>query len=387
MKMEIPVLDLKPQIDAHRAELMNAITEVIESARFVLGPEVSELETAVASYVGCTHGIGVASGSDALLIALMALGIGEKDAVITTPYTFFATVGAICRVGALPIFIDIRPDSFNIDETKLAEYLRNECESGADGSLHDRTTGRLIRAVIPVHLFGQCADMESIISLAHNYQLAVVEDAAQALGARCNGAAAGSIGHLGCFSFYPTKNLGGFGDGGMITTSDDSLAELCRVLRVHGSKPKYYHSLIGINSRLDSIQAAVLRVGMKYLDDWSRMRREHALAYSELLEGTDRISLPTVLPGQYHVFNQYVIRSDRRDALRRFLADKGIGTEIYYPLPLHMQRCFAPLGYRQGDFPESERAAAESLAIPMFPYLAAEQRVMVADAIKEFQRK
>jgi dTDP-4-amino-4,6-dideoxygalactose transaminase len=387
MKTQIPVLDLRPQIDAHRAEIMDAINSVIDSTRFVLGPEVSELETAVASYVGCTHGIGVASGSDALLIALMALGVGEKDAVITTPYTFFATVGAICRVGALPIFIDIRPDSFNIDEAKLAEYLENGCKADAGGPPRDRATGRLVRAIIPVHLFGQCADMESIMSLAREYDLTVIEDAAQALGARCNGAFAGSIGHMGCFSFYPTKNLGGFGDGGMITTSDDSLAEMCRILRVHGSKPKYYHSFIGINSRLDSIQAAVLKIGMKYLDEWSRMRREHALAYADLLKRISPMVLPAVLPGQHHVFNQFVIRSDRRDALRKFLTDRGIGTEIYYPLPLHLQRCFAHLGYKQGDFPESERAAAESLAIPMFPYLAEDQRVMVANAIKEFQRQ
>jgi len=385
--MKIPVLDLKPQIEANRAAIMEAVESVIDSARFVMGPNVQELEKTVASYTGAKHGIGVASGSDALLVALMALGIGEGDAVITTPYTFFATVGAICRVGATPIFVDIRPDSFNIDEKLLAEYLDGRCEPDAESGLpRDRDTGRIVRAVIPVHLYGQCAEMGEISSLALEHNLHVIEDAAQALGAACNGEMAGAIGRLGCLSFYPTKNLGGFGDGGMITTSDDELAERCRVIRLHGSKPKYYHPIVGVNSRLDALQAAILLVGMKQLDDWIGMRRAHAEAYSEALAGTSGLGLPKTLPGQRHVFNQYVVRSDRRDELRKFLADKGIGTEIYYPLSLHMQECFAPFGYKEGDFPESERAAKESLAIPMFPYLTAEQRDVVIHAIEEFQK-
>ena len=385
--MKIPVLDLKPQIQAHRSAIMEAVESVIDSARFVLGPDVEELEKAVASYVGARHAIGVASGSDALLIALMALDIGPENAVITTPYTFFATAGAIHRVGATPVFVDIRPDSFNIDAEKLADYLENLCEVDAEtGMARDKTSGRLVRAVIPVHLFGQCADMGAVMSLARKHTLYVVEDAAQALGAACNGDMAGSIGHVGCLSCYPTKNLGGFGDGGMITTSDGNLAETCRTIRVHGGRPKYFHTIVGINSRLDALQAATLLVGLRRLDEWTEMRRRHARAYGESLKGIGGLKLPVTLPGRRHVFNQYVIRSDRRDALIEYLADKGIGTEIYYPLPLHLQECFSRLGYGKGDFPESERAAAESLAIPMFPYLTERQRTTVTDAIKEFQK-
>lgn len=385
--MKIPVLDLKPQIQAHKSAIMEAVESVIDSARFVLGPDVEELEKAVASYVGAGHAIGVASGSDALLIALMALDIGPENAVITTPYTFFATAGAIHRVGATPVFVDIRPDSFNIDAEKLADYLENLCEVDAEtGMARDKTSGRLVRAIIPVHLFGQCADMGAVMSLARKHKLYVVEDAAQALGAACNGDMAGSIGHVGCLSFYPTKNLGGFGDGGMITTSDGNLAEACRTIRVHGGRPKYFHTIVGINSRLDALQAATLLVGLRRLDEWTEMRRGHARAYGESLKGIGGLKLPVTLPGRRHVFNQYVIRSDRRDALREYLADKGIGTEIYYPLPLHLQECFSRLGYGKGDFPESERAAAESLAIPMFPYLTERQRATVTDAIKEFQK-
>lgn len=385
--MKVPVLDLKPQIEANRAAITEAIDSVIDSTRFVLGPNVQDLEAAIASYTGAKYGIGVASGSDALLVALMALGIGEGDAVITTPYTFFATVGSICRVGAVPIFIDIRPDSFNIDERLLADYLETRCKVDGDtGSPRDEATGRLVRAIIPVHLFGQCADMETICALAERHNVSIIEDAAQALGSECNGNKAGSIGDIGCLSFYPTKNLGGFGDGGMITTSDDELAERCRVIHLHGSKPKYYHATIGINSRLDALQAAILLVGLRQLDRWIEMRREHAAAYSQALEGTEGLDLPRVMPNQRHAFNQYVVRSERRDSLRKFLAEKEIGSEIYYPLSLHMQECFSHLGCGEGDFPESERAAAQSLAIPIFPYMTSEQRATVTNAIKEFQK-
>ena len=385
--MKIPTLDLKPQIAANRAAIMEALESVIDSAHFVMGPNVHELETAVAAYTGAKYGIGVASGSDALLVALMALGIGEGDAVITTPYTFFATVGSICRLGAVPIFIDIRPDSFNIDERLLAEYLETRCKTDAEtGSPRDEATGKLARAIIPVHLFGQCAQMGAIGALAKKHNIRVVEDAAQSLGAACDGKKAGDIGDIACLSFYPTKNLGGFGDGGMITTSNEELAEKCRVIRLHGSKPKYYHSTIGINSRLDALQAATLLVGIKQLNRWIDMRREHAAAYSLALEGTDGLDPPPTLPKQRHVFNQYVVRSDRRNDLRAFLAEREIGSEIYYPLALHMQECFSHLGCVEGDFPEAERAARQSLAIPMFPYLTYEQRVTVIDAIKEFQQ-
>ncbi len=385
--MKVPVLDLKPQIKANRAAIMEAMESVVDSAHFVLGPNVQELEAAIASYVGVKHGIGVASGSDALLIALMALDIGEGDAVITTPYTFFATVGAIRRVGATPIFIDIRPDSFNIDERLLADYLGKKCETdNKTGLTRDKATGSILRAIIPVHLIGQCTEMGSIVELAKKHKISVVEDAAQALGASCNGSMAGSIGDIGCLSFYPTKNLGGFGDGGMITTSNDELAERCRVIRVHGGKPKYYHRTIGINSRLDAMQAAILLVGLRQLNEWIQMRRGHAEAYSNKLEEIDGLVIPQIMPGQHHVFNQYVIRSAKRDELRKHLTKREIGTEIYYPLSLHMQECFSDLGYGEGDFPESERAAAESLAIPMFPYLTDEQKDMVTNAIKEFQQ-
>ncbi len=385
--MKVPVLDLKPQIREHRDEIMEAIASVVDSTLFVLGPDVTALERSMEAYTGSKHAIAVASGSDALLISLMALHIGNGDAVITTPYTFFATVGAISRAGALPLFIDIRPDSFNIDVELVAEFLKTACAGDpATGRPRDKRSGRVVRAIIPVHLFGQCADMTGLTPLAREHNLSVIEDAAQALGARCDGAPAGAVGDLGCLSFYPTKNLGGFGDGGMILTSNDDLAERCRVLRVHGSKPKYYHSTVGVNSRLDSIQAAVLRVGLKYLDEWASMRRRRARAYSELLQDADGVTLPKELPGQHHVFNQYVIRSGRRDALRNHLVDRGIGTEIYYPAPLHLQECFAELGYRKNDFPESELAAAESLALPMFPYLTEEQQAGVVNAIKEFQK-
>jgi len=386
--MKTPVLDLKPQIAAHRDAIMEAVESIIDSASFVLGSTVAELEKTVASYTGSEYAIGVASGSDALLIALMALGIGSDDCVITTPYTFFATVGAICRLDATPVFIDIRPDSFNIDTDLMTEYLENRCETdSATGQPRDKASGRLVRAIIPVHLFGQCADMDAIMSLSKRYNISVVEDAAQALGAKYNDKQAGSIGDIGCLSFYPTKNLGGFGDGGMIITSDKGLAEHCRITRVHGSNPKYFHSRIGINSRLDAIQAAVLLVGIRHLDEWIEMRRKHAHAYADSLKGIRGIEPPVILSGQYHTFNQYVIRSDRRDALREFLAKEGIGTEIYYPLPLHLQQCFSFLGCGKGDFPESERAAAESLAIPMFPYLRPEQRELVTNAIKASQEK
>jgi dTDP-4-amino-4,6-dideoxygalactose transaminase len=368
--MRVPTLDLKPQIKANRAAIMDALESVIDSADFIMGANVQQIEAEVATYVGAKHGIGVASGSDALLIALMALGIGEGDEVITTPYTFFSTVSAICRVGATPVFVDIRPDTFNIDEQLIIKQI------------HRRT-----KAIIPVHLFGQCAEMGPINDVAAQCGVAVIEDAAQSLGAEYDGREAGSIGDIACLSFYPTKNLGGFGDGGMITTSDDELAERCRLIRAHGSRPKYYHAEIGINSRLDAIQAAILLVGIKQVERWVGMRWDHARIYSRELAGIDGLTLPATLRGQRHSFNQYVIRSDRRDRLKAFLAGAQISSEIYYPLPLHMQECFTYLGYKEGDFPEAERAAKQSLAIPMFPYLTPEQRAFVIDAIKSGGRR
>jgi dTDP-4-amino-4,6-dideoxygalactose transaminase len=367
--MKVPLLDLKEQNEQLRHEIEAAIGRVLDTNGFILGGEVAELESELADHCGVKHAIGCASGSDAILLALMAFDIGPGDEVITTPYSFFATVSSITRLGATPVFVDIDPLTYNIDVSQV------------EAKITDRT-----RAIEPVHLYGQCADMAALTAAAGG--IPVIEDAAQAIGATENGKQAGAMGAIGCFSFYPSKNLGGMGDGGFVTTNDDTLAAKLRALRVHGSEEKYYHKYVGLNSRLDGFQGAVLRVKLPCLDGWTDRRRANAAAYARLF--TDRglleqIVTPFERPNARHIYNQYVIRvPERRDDLRQWLTGKGIGTDIYYPVPLHLQECFAYLGYRPGDMPESEKAAGETLALPIYPELKPEQQEYIADSIAEF---
>ncbi|HOG45003.1 MAG TPA: DegT/DnrJ/EryC1/StrS family aminotransferase [Anaerolineae bacterium] len=372
----VPLLDLKAQYAAIRDEVREAVDRVLESQRFILGSEVEALEREVAAYSECEHGIGVSSGTDALLIALMALDIKPGDEVITTSYSFFATAGCVTRLGARPVFVDVEPETFNIDPC------------GLEAALTDRT-----RAIIPVHLFGQMAEMGPIMDFARQHGLFVIEDAAQAIGAEYQGQRAGSIGHIACFSFFPSKNLGGIGDGGMVTTHDPELAERMRLLRGHGAKPKYYHKMVGGNFRLDAIQAAVLRVKLKYLDRWTAGRQVNAEAYQRLfrevgLAGDGDSPYPVVLPRDAgygrHIYNQFVVRVAQRDGLMAYLKERHIGSEVYYPLPLHLQPCFAELGYREGDLANSERAASEVLALPIYPELTGDMLACVVGAVARF---
>jgi len=373
--MHVPLLDLKAQYATIRDEIKPAIDEVLESQLFILGEKVVKLEEAIAKYSGSKFAVGVASGSDALLLALMALNVGYGDKVITTPYTFFATAGSIARLGALPVFIDIDPETYNISPQKISAYLKRD------------SAQEKIKAIMPVHLYGQCADMDPILAIAREQGLPIIEDAAQAIGSRYKERKAGSIGEFGCFSFFPSKNLGGFGDGGMITTDDETLAGKVGILRVHGSKPKYHHKVIGINSRLDALQAVALLVKIKYLDQWTAKRRENADYYREKLQKNgleEFVGLPKVVEGNFHIYNQFVIRVNKRDELQKFLTQAGIGTEIYYPIPLHLQECFHYLGYHEGEFPESEKAARETLALPIYPELTTAQQDYIVEKIKEF---
>jgi dTDP-4-amino-4,6-dideoxygalactose transaminase len=368
-KISVPLLDLKAQYATIEAEVVEAVQQVLRSQQFILGPQVTECERAVAAYCGCQHAVGVSSGTDALLVALMAEGIGPGDEVLTTPYTFFATAGSIARLGARPVFVDICPTSFNLDVSQL------------EARITPRT-----RAILPVHLYGQCADMDAILAIAGRHHLAVIEDAAQAIGAEIKGRRAGSMGHYGCFSFFPSKNLGGGGDGGMVVVQDAERAERLRVLRVHGSKPKYYHALIGGNFRLDTIQAAIVAAKLPHLDAWTAARQANAERYRQLFTAAGLVArgivgLPYVLPDVRHIFNQFVIRVPDRDSLREWLKEHGVGNEVYYPVPLHLQECFAYLGYHAGDFPESERAARETLALPIYPELNAQQAAYVVDCV------
>ncbi len=371
--MQVPFLDLKVQYAAIEGEIRRAIDEVCDHQQFILGPRVRGLEDEIARYCGVCHAVGVSSGTDALLLALMALGIGRGDEVITTPYTFIATAGSIVRLGAVPVFVDIDPARFTIDPKLIA----------------DRITGRT-RAILPVHLFGRCAEMEPILELATKHDIDVLEDAAQAIGAEDErGRRAGSMGVFGCLSFYPTKNLGGFGDGGMITTGDSSLASTLVTLRNQGSSTTYRHVLVGGNFRLDELQAAVLTVKLRYLDQWTQRRisnaeRYNALFYDRGLEHLVRVPEPPT--NERHVFNQYVIRASRRDELSQFLKFRGIGHDIYYPLPLHLQSCFKDLGYKENDLPASEQAAREALALPIYPELTGPMQEYVVDAIQEFYK-
>ena len=364
--MQVPLLDLKAQYATIKDEIKAAIDEVLESQYFILGPKVQQFEEEIAKYCNVQHAVGVASGSDALLLALMAIGVGYGDEVITTPYTFFAAAGSISRLGAKPVFVDIDAKTYNINPELIAEKIT------------DKT-----KAIIPVHLYGQCADIYPILEIGKKYNLCIIEDAAQAIGAEYKGRKAGSMGDIGCLSFFPSKNLGGYGDGGMVITNNAELAEKIRVLRAHGAKPKYYHSLIGLNSRLDALQAAVLSVKLKYLDGWSKARGQNAENYNQLFSDTDVIT-PYVEPCNYHIYNQYVIRVSKRDELQAFLKERNIGTAIYYPVSLHLQECYADLGYCKGDFPESEKAAQETLALPIYSELTKKQQTAVVNATKEF---
>jgi dTDP-4-amino-4,6-dideoxygalactose transaminase len=370
MKMKVPLLDLHAQYDGMRDEMRAAIERVMEAQQFILGSEVEAFEKEIALYSHVRQAIGCANGSDALLLALMALGVGAGDEVITTPYSFFATASAITRLGARPVFVDINPQTYNIDAARIEEAITDST-----------------RAVMPVHLYGQCAEMHLIKEIGTRRGVPVVEDAAQAIGADEASGRAGAMGAIGCFSFYPSKNLGAAGDAGMITTNDDALAEKLRMLRVHGGEQRYYHRVIGINSRLDALQAAILRVKLPHLDSWSDGRAERAARYEQLFTDAglkEQIATPFVRQGARHIYHQYVVRTPERDALFNHLKEQGVGTDIYYPVPLHMQECFSYLGYVEGDFPEAERAARETLALPVYPELSAEQQQYVVDVIRGF---
>lgn len=370
--MQVPLLDLKAQYRRIKTEVDTAVQKVFDSQYFILGPEVEACERAVADYSRCKHGCGVSSGTDALLIALMAEDIGPGDEVITTPYTFFATGGSIARTVARPVYVDIDPATYNISPSAIAARIS------------DKT-----RAIMVVHLYGLMADMDPIMEIARTHNLIVIEDAAQAIGSEYKGRRAGSVGDYGCFSFFPSKNLGGAGDGGMVVVQDDARAEKLKTLRNHGMKPKYYNKFIGGNFRLDALQAAVINVKLPHLDDWSRARQENASRYNRLIgeaglrEAVTTPSIPSAADYR-HIYNQYVIRVRDRDALQAHLKDKRVGTEIYYPVPLHIQECFAYLGHTKGDLPESEKAAAETLALPIYPELSDEQAAYVVASIKEF---
>ena len=387
--MQVPLLDLKPQYRTMAGEIQAAIEKVCESQQFILGPGVKELEASIAAYSQCRHGIGVSSGTDALLLALMALGIGPGDAVITSPFTFFATAGTIARAGARPLFCDIDPVTFNLSPAALEAFIERYCER-REGELLHRGSGARVRALMPVHLYGQVADMLPLMESARRYGLKVIEDAAQAIGAEdAEHKRAGSFGDIGCLSFFPTKNLGAFGDAGMCVTNDAALAERMAVLRVHGGKPKYYHALIGGNFRLDELQAVVLSVKLKRLDDWTAGRQRNAAFYDAALRRArldEAVRTPHASLGVRHIYNQYVIRARERDALRAHLTAAGVGTEIYYPVPLHLQQCFAYLGCKAGDYPQSERAAAETLALPIYPELTEVQLHYVVDTIAAYYR-
>ena len=362
---------MKAQHQGIRDEVLRAITGVVDSQRFILGAEVEKLEEEIAAYSGTRFAVGCASGSDALILALRAFDIQAGDEVLTVPYTFFATAGAIAHVGARPVFVDVDAATFNINVEQVAEIL-------------EKRPG--IRAIVPVHLFGQCADMDPLLAIAGSRGIPVIEDAAQAIGAQYRGRIAGSMGEVGCFSFFPSKNLGGYGDGGMVTTNDAALREKLSALRVHGSKEKYYHEWSGINSRLDALQAAVLRVKLRHLDDWTAARQRNAGLYRRLLSEKQVPVTPSASAAftTRHIYNQFAILAARRDELREFLQLNGIGSEVYYPLPLHLQKCFAGLGYRAGDFPVSEQVARESLALPIYPELQPEEIEYVVDTIHIF---
>jgi dTDP-4-amino-4,6-dideoxygalactose transaminase len=371
----IPLLDLKAQYRPIRDEIRAAMDRVCDAQHFIGGPEVDALEKEVAQYSQAQFGIGVTSGTDALIVALMTIGVKSGDEIITTPYSFFATAGCIDRLGAVPVFVDIDPLSYNIDAARI------------EAAVTPKT-----RAIIPVHLYGQMADMDPIIEVARRHNLVVIEDAAQAIGSEYKGRRAGSIGDFGCFSFFPSKNLGAFGDGGMVTANDPSLAHQAKLLRNHGAEPKYYHKLVGGNFRVDALQATILRIKLQYLDRWTAGRQRNAARYRKLfaegnlvaegaLASKNGVVLPVEEPERRHIYNQFVIRTDRRDAVMAKLKERKIGNEIYYPVPLHLQECFAELGYKPGDLPHAELAAKETLALPIYPELTEEMQTAVVAAV------
>jgi dTDP-4-amino-4,6-dideoxygalactose transaminase len=370
--MKVPLLDLRAQQEPLREDINRAIARILDATQFILGAEVAELEKEIAAYSNCEFGIGCASGTDALLLALMTLDVGAGDEIITTPYSFFATVSSITRLGATPVFVDIDPNTYNLNVSQI------------EAKITPRT-----KAIMPVHLYGQCAEMDELIKISEKYDIALIEDAAQAIGAEDAGRRAGAMSAIGCFSFYPSKNLGAAGDAGMLTTNNPMLAHKLAVLRVHGSEVKYYHKFIGLNSRLDGLQAAILRVKLPHLDSWSRARQKNAETYKKLFVDaglSEQIDLPAERPNVRHIYNQFTIRifGEKRDALKSYLAENEIGTDIYYPVPLHLQECFAYLGYKAGDLPESERAAHETLALPIYPELTGEQQEYVVEKIAKF---
>ncbi len=382
--MSVPVLDLTRQYRRIQDEVQRALSEVFESQHFILGSNVSGLESEVARHLGVAQAVGVASGTDALLLGLRALGLKRGEGVLTSAFTFFATAGAVHNAGGRPFFADIDPETFNLSPESVRRFLEEECRTGEDGlPVHD-ATGTTIRVLLPVHLYGLCADMDALNEIARTHNLKVLEDACQAYGATCKGKRAGALGDMAAFSFFPTKNLGGAGDGGMVTTPDEALADRLRMLRVHGGKARYIHEAVGYNSRLDEVQAAVLRVKLKYVDEWNGERRSRAALYRSGLEGTGSVKAPGAPEGYEHIFHQYVIRTMHRDELKAFLADRQIGSMIYYPVPLHLQPCFRFLGYREGDLPETERAAAEVLALPIFAELTEEEISEACEAIRTF---
>ena len=362
--MNVPLLDLKAQFAPMKNEIMEKVTAIFDSQYFILGPTVADFEKQCAEYINSDFALGVSSGTDALIIALMALDIKHGDEIITTPYTFFATAGSIARLGAKPVFVDIDPQTYNINPDKIEAVITEKT-----------------KAIIPVHLYGQCVDIDPILEIAKKHNLYVVEDAAQAIGSKNKNRTAGTLGDIGCFSFFPSKNLGGAGDGGLVTTNDENLYNKLFKLRNHGSHPKYYHALIGGNFRLDALQAAVLSVKLKYLNEWHEARRKNAKFYDEIFKEVEEIITPVISSDNYSIYNQYVIRVPNRDEVIVKLKSANIGCEIYYPVPLHLQECFEYLGYKTGDFPEAEAAAKQTLALPIYPELTDEQKRYVAETV------
>jgi dTDP-4-amino-4,6-dideoxygalactose transaminase len=367
--MKVPMLDLTEQYQNLRQDILPAIEDVMSNATFILGQNVKKLEKDVAEYSNVQYGVGVANGSDALHISLVACGIEPGDEVIAPAFTFFATAGAIARIGAIPVFVDIDPQTFNIDPSKIEEAITEKT-----------------KAIIPVHLYGQMADMDPIVEIAKKHNLSIIEDAAQAIGSQYKGKKPGELGTTACYSFFPTKNLGAYGDAGMIVTNDSEIAERMSVIRVHGSKPKYYHHVLGYNSRLDELQAAILNVKFPHLNEWSKLRQEKASVYTHLIKEQlgDKVVTPFIAEDSDHIFHQYTIRVEKRDELQNFLKENGISTMIYYPKPLHLQPVFEYLGYKEGDLPATEKACAEALSLPMFPELKQEQQEYVVSKIVEF---